>query len=76
MIPMCWKCCNKIVAPGNSPTYQAFTLIGCKEEKNIKSYDNALKICPLNEPRQAFSMTGQPLEDYSPKLKISKKKKK
>ena len=72
MIPLCWKCCNKIIAKADSPTYEAYTLVGCKEEPNIKSYDDALKICPLNNPRQAYNQTGQPLKDYSPKLKITK----
>ena len=47
MIPICWKCCNKIVAPIDAPTYQAYTLIGCKEEKKIKNYNDAQKFCPI-----------------------------
>ena len=46
-IPMCWKCASKITEPSGST---GLTLIGCKEQKDIHSYSDAEKMCPLVNP--------------------------
>jgi hypothetical protein len=43
-IPMCWKCASKIVKPNDD---NSFTLIGCKENKDIHGYDDAKELCPV-----------------------------
>ena len=42
--PFCWKCVSKITKPNDD---NSFSLIGCKEEKNIHNYSDADKMCPL-----------------------------
>ena len=54
MMPICWKCCNKIMLKHTTTREddtivgQYYTLAGCKENDKISSYDDALKMCPLN----------------------------
>lgn len=48
-IPMCWKCVNVILKP-NRYNHEIKTMIGCKECRNIKSYNDARIICPLIDP--------------------------
>jgi len=43
-IPMCWKCRSKIAKPKDDGS---FTLVGCKENKDIHNYDDAMDSCPL-----------------------------
>ena len=43
--PFCWKCSSKIVKP--NPDENSFSLIGCKEEKNIHNYSDAEQLCPV-----------------------------
>ena len=43
-IPMCGKCKSKITS---EPKNGSFTLIGCKENKDIKGYQDAEDMCPL-----------------------------
>ena len=47
-IPMCWKCASAITELGkqlDSPG--SHTLTGCKECKEIESYQDAKELCPL-----------------------------
>ena len=56
-IPMCWKCSNRITKDATDDSQVQFiasalgakstVLIGCKEEPNIKCYDDACSMCPL-----------------------------
>ena len=43
MIPMCWKCCNKITEP--DATGRFFKLVGCIECEAV--YDSAMIHCPI-----------------------------
>ena len=43
--PFCWKCSAKIVKLNSDNS--SFSLIGCKDEKNIHNYSDAEKLCPL-----------------------------
>jgi len=45
--PMCWKCASKITK-GNGDG--SLGLVGCKENKDIKTYSDAEKLCPLIYP--------------------------
>jgi len=47
-IPICWKCDNRIVeAIVNDQPISATVLVGCKEQANIKNYEDAKQLCPL-----------------------------
>ena len=45
MIPMCWKCVNKIEKA--DPTGIGLVLCGCEKEPEIKDYSDAQRLCPL-----------------------------
>jgi len=45
MIPMCWKCVSNEHEP--DVTGRSVQLVGCKENPEIKDYEDALKKCPL-----------------------------
>ena len=45
-IPMCWKCHCKITET-NKEYPGALVLVGCEGHKDIHSYDDAKKLCPL-----------------------------
>ena len=44
VVPMCWKCASKIV--------DKISLIGCKDNPEIKDYDDAQESCPLLKENQ------------------------
>ena len=53
-MPMCWKCCNMIkreVIPFDNCTPYS-VMIGCKENINIKTYNDALTKCPLKKDEE------------------------
>lgn len=45
MLPMCWKCCDRIVE--ESADHSHYILIGCKANPDIGSYSDATRKCPL-----------------------------
>ena len=49
-VPMCWKCTSRITAPSNDK--KSLSLVGCSECKEIKSYSDAEKMCPLLFPKK------------------------
>jgi hypothetical protein len=50
MIPICWKCCHKIVEP--DVTGCCYRLIGCEICAEVKDYSSAQKFCPIiKEPQ-------------------------
>jgi hypothetical protein len=50
-IPICWKCASKVMEPNKDSKFvDSLTLIGCKECKDIKTYSDAEKLCPLIFP--------------------------
>jgi len=48
-IPICWKCTSKITDQNLDGA--SFTLTGCKKNGDIKSYDDAEKMCPILFPK-------------------------
>ena len=50
-IPLCWKCANRITAPITDS--KAFTLVGCKECKEITDYNSAQELCPVLKEMEA-----------------------
>ena len=48
-IPMCGKCNNKIITKLSDGS---FALIGCEEDDNIMSYEDAVSMCPLINQKQ------------------------
>lgn len=61
-IPMCWKCCNRITEEATDDSKVKFIAValgaksivlkGCKEEPNIKSYNDARTMCPLFKEKE------------------------
>ena len=49
-IPICWKCASKITAPNGDNSY---SLVGCKECKNIHNYEDAKSLCPVLKEMEA-----------------------
>ena len=63
MIPLCYKCSDKIIKEYDSGMAM---LIGCKGNENIKTYADAMVLCPLThepEPHKTVPLKITPSPD-------------
>jgi len=54
-MPICWKCASKITEDNGDGS---LGLVGCKENKDIKNYQDAEKMCPVINPKVVIIISG------------------